>query len=192
MQLELKHIQQALHVTVLYVTHDQEEALTMSDRVAVMRHGRIEQVGTPTELYETPANRFVADFLGESNFLDGVVLRRGDGDRYAVRVGDGLEVWGVGVAPLREGQAVTAAVRPERLMGAGAQPEGANRCRGVVREAIFTGDATRYRVDAGAAGVVTVKVPNRLSGVQHQPGEALTLAWLPGETRLFPREAADA
>ena len=74
MQLELKHIQRHLHVTVIYVTHDQEEALTMSDRVAVMQRGRIEQVGTPAELYEAPASRFVADFLGESNFLDGVVV----------------------------------------------------------------------------------------------------------------------
>jgi ABC-type Fe3+/spermidine/putrescine transport system ATPase subunit len=73
MQLELKHIQRHLHVTVIYVTHDQEEALTMSDRVAVMQRGRIEQVGPPAELYEAPASRFVADFLGESNFVDGVV-----------------------------------------------------------------------------------------------------------------------
>src|SRR5215470_17046379 len=74
MQLELKHIQQRLHVTVIYVTHDQEEALTMSDRVAVMQGGRIEQVGRPAELYDRPASRFVADFLGESNFLDAVVV----------------------------------------------------------------------------------------------------------------------
>src|SRR5262249_51745955 len=105
MQLELKHIQQHLHVTVLYVTHDQEEALTMSDRVAVMRGGRIEQVGSPSELYDAPGSSFVADFLGESNFLDGVVLSAEGGDRWRCRAAGGLEFVGVAAAPLRAGQA---------------------------------------------------------------------------------------
>ena len=98
MQLELKHIQRHLHVTVIYVTHDQEEAVTMSDRVAVMRRGRIEQVGAPAELYEAPANRFVADFLGESNFLDAVVVEPSGPDRYRVRAPGGLELRGVSAA----------------------------------------------------------------------------------------------
>jgi putative spermidine/putrescine transport system ATP-binding protein len=188
MQLELKHIQRQLHVTVLYVTHDQEEALTMSDRVAVMRQGRIEQVGTPAELYETPASRFVADFLGESNFLDGVVVGTGEGGRYRIRAADGLELTGVGTALLRPGQAVTAAVRPERFL-CGAASLGANACRGVVSEVIYAGDATRYRVALGGDVAVTVKVPNRLGGPAYTPGQALPLAWDPAETRLFPGDA---
>ena len=195
MQLELKHIQRHLHVTVIYVTHDQEEALTMSDRVAVMQRGRIEQVGTPAELYEAPASRFVADFLGESNFVDGVVLGATAGGQWLVRAAGGLEFRGVGAAPLRAGQAVTAAVRPEKLVPLGesavAGPgDGVNTCKGIVEEAIYVGDATRYRVALGADGALTVKVPNRQGLHQHAEGEVLALAWSAGETRLFPRGAA--
>jgi ABC-type Fe3+/spermidine/putrescine transport system ATPase subunit len=191
MQLELKHIQRHLHVTVIYVTHDQEEALTMSDRVAVMQRGRIEQVGTPSELYEAPATRFVADFLGESNFLDGVVAGDLAGGRWLVRAAGGLELRGVGAAPLRTGQPVTAAVRPEKLVPledpAASMPGVINTCKGTVEEAIYVGDATRYRVTLGADGAVTVKVPNRLGLRQHAEGEAVALAWSPDETRIFPR-----
>ena len=193
MQIELKHIQRHLHVTVIYVTHDQEEALTMSDRVAVMQQGRIEQIGPPVELYEAPASRFVADFLGESNFLDGVVVGPAEAGRFAVRAAGGLEFRGVGAAPLRVGQAVTAAIRPEKLapLAEPAAPGAAgNACKGTVDEVIYVGDATRYRVALGADGALTVKVPNRLGLRQHAEGEAVALAWSPDETRLFPREAA--
>jgi ABC-type Fe3+/spermidine/putrescine transport system ATPase subunit len=194
MQLELKHIQRHLHVTVIYVTHDQEEALTMSDRVAVMDKGRIEQIGPPAELYEAPASRFVADFLGESNFVDGVVVGAHDAGRFAVvRAAGGLEFRGVGVAPLRIGEPVTAAIRPEKL--APVEPLSAagpavNTCKGLVEEVIYVGDATRYRVALGADGALTVKVPNRLGLRQHAEGEAVALAWSPDETRLFLRGAA--
>src|SRR5882724_8382436 len=99
MQLELKRIQRAVHVTVVYVTHDQEEALTMSDAVAVMRGGRVEQLGAPAELYEAPVSPFVADFVGESNFIAGTVVSV-TGPRSLVRTDAGLEFWGTPVAPL--------------------------------------------------------------------------------------------
>ena len=192
MQLELKHIQRHLHVTVIHVTHDQEEALTMSDRVAVMRQGRIEQVGTPAELYEAPVTRFVADFLGESNFVDGVIAGAPAGGRWRVRAVGGLEFRGIGAVPLRAGQPVTAAVRPEKLVpledpAGAAPPDAVNTCKGTVEEAIYVGDATCYRVALGADGVVMVKVPNRLGLRQHAEGEAVALAWSPDETRIFPR-----
>jgi spermidine/putrescine ABC transporter ATP-binding subunit len=194
MQLELKHIQRHLHVTVIYVTHDQEEALTMSDRVAVMQRGRIEQVGTPAELYETPQSRFVADFLGESNFVDAVVVRPVADGRHLVRTRGGLDLQGVGVGPLRQGQAVTVAVRPEKVAladepAARALPGPANACKGSVEELIYVGDATRYRVAVGADGVVTVKVQNRVAGRAYRPGEPVLLSWDPAETRLFPEPA---
>jgi spermidine/putrescine ABC transporter ATP-binding subunit len=188
MQIELKRIQRHLHVTVVYVTHDQEEALTMSDRVAVMRAGRIEQVGTAAELYESPVNPFVADFLGESNFLEGVVVAELPGGQYLVRGAGGLEFRGVGPEPLRPGQPVTAAVRPEKLTPAEvAAPGASNTGKGVVEEIVYAGDATRYRVALGAAGAVTVKVQNRLGSPVYATGEAITLSWAPAETRLFPR-----
>jgi ABC-type Fe3+/spermidine/putrescine transport system ATPase subunit len=173
MQLELKHIQQHLHVTVLYVTHDQEEALTMSDRVAVMQGGRIEQVGSPAELYDTPASRFVADFIGDSNFLDSIAVSAERDGRWRCRAAGG----------------------PEKLVqagddGAAALGPGANTCKGVVEEAIYVGDVTRYRVGLGADGALTIKVPNRFAARPLAGGAAIALAWSPDDTRLFPREAA--
>src|SRR5262249_51017522 len=167
MQLELKHIQQRLHVTVIYVTHDQEEALTMSDRIAVMQGGRIEQVGTPAELYDRPASRFVADFLGESNFLDAVVVAAEPDGRWRCRSAGGLEFSGRGAVALAAGQAVTATVRPEKLVpaddpGAAALGAAANTCKGLVEEAIYVGDATRYRVGLGTDGGLVIKMPNRM------------------------------
>jgi len=196
MQLELKHIQQHLHVTVLYVTHDQEEALTMSDRVAVMQGGRIEQVGSPSELYDAPASRFVADFIGESNFLDGVTVADEGGGRWRCRGAGGVEFSGIGAAALRPGQPITAAVRPEKLVqagdeGAAALGPHANACKGVVEEAIYVGDVTRYRVSLGADdGALTIKVPNRFAARPLAAGAAIALLWSPDDTRLFPREAA--
>jgi len=192
MQLELKHIQQRLHVTVMYVTHDQEEALTMSDRVAVMQGGRIEQVGTPAELYDRPASRFVADFLGESNFLDAVVVAAEPGGHWRCRTAGGLEFSGMGAAALAAGQLVTAAVRPEKLVpaddaGVAALGAGANTCKGLVEEAIYVGDATRYRVGLGTDGGLVIKMSNRVGARPPSTGAALTLAWSPEDTRLFPR-----
>jgi ABC-type Fe3+/spermidine/putrescine transport system ATPase subunit len=137
----------------------------------------------------------VADFLGESNFVDGLVVGAPTAGRWLVRAAGGLEFRGVGAVPLQDGQPVTAAVRPEKLVPvegpAGATQTGTvNTCKGTVEEAIYVGDATRYRVGLGADGAVTVKVPNRLGLRQHGEGEAVALAWSPDETRLFPRGAA--
>jgi len=192
MQLELKHIQQHLHVTVLYVTHDQEEALTMSDRVAVMRGGRIEQVGSPSELYDAPGSSFVADFLGESNFLDGIAVSAEGGGRWRCRAAGGLEFLGVAAAPLQAGQSITAAVRPEKVVpaeeaGEAAPGKSVNACKGVVEEAIYVGDATRYRVGLGPDGALTIKVTNRLATRPLSAGAMVALVWSPDETRLFPR-----
>jgi spermidine/putrescine ABC transporter ATP-binding subunit len=187
MQLELKRIQRHLHVTVIYVTHDQEEALTMSDRVAVMRDGRTEQVGTPAELYESPVSPFVADFVGESNFLDGrVVSTRADG-RAVVRTQGGLELCGVSREPLRVGQPVVAAVRPEKIVPNEARAAELNRAKGVVDQIVYAGDATRYSVALGAAGTLTVKAQNRLASRPLAMGDVVELAWDAGDTRLFPR-----
>jgi putative spermidine/putrescine transport system ATP-binding protein len=195
MQLELKHIQQHLHVTVLYVTHDQEEALTMSDRVAVMQGGRVEQVGSPAELYDTPASRFVADFIGESNFLDAVAVAAEGGSRWRCRAAGGLEFSGVGAVALREGQPVTAAIRPEKLVpgwdgDAAALGPRANACKGVVEESIYVGDVTRYRVAMSADGALTIKLANRFAARPLAPGADIALAWSPDDTRLFPRSDA--
>ncbi len=144
MQLEIKHIQRTLGTTVIHVTHDQQEALVMANRVCVMRAGRVEQAGPAYEVYERPANRFVAGFMGESNF-------------FGVRVASvGAQVAAVGpagtalrlppAAGVREGQRATAAVRPENVAVLGAAEQAENVLDGVIEEAIYVGDAVKYRV----------------------------------------------
>ena len=184
MQFEIKHIQQHLHVTVIYVTHDQEEALIMSDRIAVMQHGRIEQVGTPAELYEAPATRFAAEFLGESNFLEGVVACAEPGGRYLVR-GAGFEFRGLGSVPLHAGQRVAAAVRPEKLVPEESAQGEMNACKGLVEEAIYAGDVIRYRVSLASGVALSVKVQNRWASRAYRAGESILLTWDVADTRLF-------
>ena len=118
MQLELKALQQEVGITFVYVTHDQEEALTMSDLIVVMRDGLIQQQGGPTDLYERPANRFVADFIGSSNFLEGTVASAGPDRRVTVTTDHGLTLNGEVTDPsatVEVGQKVTVVIRPERL-----------------------------------------------------------------------------
>ncbi|GBD16568.1 Spermidine/putrescine import ATP-binding protein PotA [bacterium HR26] len=173
MQLEIKHIQESTHITTIYVTHDQEEALTMSDRIAVMNAGRIEQVGTPRELYEQPVSQFVADFIGESNFLSGRV-ERGDGHLYLVTQ-EGWRVVIPGSDSLRPGEQVSVALRPERIViGDGS---GDNVVEGTIEEIIYVGEATKFRVRLEHDGWLTVKQPSRLETMRWRRGDRVRLSW---------------
>ena len=147
MQLEIKHLQRELRLTVIYVTHDQEEALTMSDRVAVMRQGRIVQLGPPEDLYERPADQFVADFIGESNFLE-VTVRGTTGDVATARTDDGLDVELSAAEAGPEGTRLTLALRPERVrVASGVGASGGCRWRdGVVDEVVYVGAMRKYQV----------------------------------------------
>ena len=173
MQLEIKHIQESLNITTIYVTHDQEEALTMSDRIAVMRDGRIEQIGTPRELYERPASEFVANFIGESNFLTGQLERR-DGRSYLV-TSDGLRIVLPATEDIGAGGSVTVALRPERIVIA--EDRGENRFEGIIEEVIYVGEATKFRVRIGDERFLTVKQPSRLETMQWRRGDRVTLGW---------------
>lgn len=146
MQLELKHLQQQLGITFIYVTHDQEEALTMSDRLAVMNEGQILQVGTPAEIYEKPSTRFVADFIGESNFLEGVVKKL-NSDTVAVLVDDQLMIYAHVADGLRERRTVTVAVRPEKIL-LSRRPfrKTENAFKGTIEDLVYTGTDTHYLV----------------------------------------------
>ena len=188
MQVEIKRIQRQLNVTVVYVTHDQEEALSMSDRVAVMRDGGIEQLGTPAELYEDPATRYVAHFIGESSSIDGVIADRVDAERYRFRTSDeGNLLSGSSPVPLQIGAEVTCVLRPEKVsLGIDGQLQ-ENVCSGTVREHIYGGDITRCLVEVGDGAVITVKVPTRKSVAVPPVGATVTLHWNPAECRLFPK-----
>ena len=147
LQIEIKHIQEALGVTVIYVTHDQEEALTMSDRIAVLNQGRIQQVGAPDQLYEAPENRFVADFIGESNMFRGTVMGTKD-DALLVETEDGLRLLTSWLEDVRPGQQVSCVVRPER---SGTLRRKDNRCRNDSRGTVVRDDLSRreHQVSGG-------------------------------------------
>jgi putative spermidine/putrescine transport system ATP-binding protein len=157
MQIELKRIQQEVGITFVYVTHDQDEALTMSDRIAVFSHGRIDQVGTPVEVYEHPGTEFVAGFVGVSNMLER------NGRRFTVRPEK--------IRLLEAGETV----------GAGEETES-----GVLQEVIYLGSVTRYIVDLDAGGRLTV-VRQNVGDVMEEKGRRVSLAWRPEHTYVIDR-----
>ncbi|MFN8223977.1 MAG: ABC transporter ATP-binding protein [Gaiellales bacterium] len=166
MQAELKAIQHQVGITFVYVTHDQEEALTMADRIAVMSNGELLQVGTPSEIYEHPTSRFVARFIGESSFLEGTLAAgRGDGFvEVALRTGERLIGRGKVDTARNLNGPVTVVVRPEKVVlepaAVGRAPElGANVLQGTVAETVYVGSDVRYFVDT-PAGRVAARVPN--------------------------------
>jgi spermidine/putrescine transport system ATP-binding protein len=173
MQLELKRIQHEVEITFVHVTHDQEEAMTMADRIVIMNGGRIEQLGTPSELYERPRTPFVAGFLGVSNLLDGTVVGE---DR--VRLTDGTEIHCSREVLSGRSGTVQIGVRPEKLRIGG---DAANSLSGVVAESAYIGVSTQYIVDT-PAGPITVYVQNDRPGGQVATGERLTLSWSPEST----------
>jgi spermidine/putrescine transport system ATP-binding protein len=186
MQIELKRIQQEVGITFIYVTHDQEEAMTMSDRIAVMNRGRYEQLGTPEDLYERPKTRFVASFLGASNLLHGRVEGT-DGDYGTVRLDDESTVR-VPRAQLEGRREVDVGVRPEkiRLLTSGADAmAGANRLPGRVRSSAYMGVSTQYLVDlpnGSVAAVYEQNIARAESSSLLRPGQDVTLTWSPDDT----------
>ena len=160
MQLELKRIQSEMGITFVHVTHDQEEAMTMADAIAVMNHGRIEQLGQPSELYERPKTSFVARFLGASNLVPGTVDADG-----AVRLRSGAVVRVADSLPAR-GSSIAVGIRPEKLRLGGSTE--ANRLSGTVKELSYVGVATQYVVDT-ADGPLAVYVQNTEPGAAAVP-----------------------
>jgi spermidine/putrescine ABC transporter ATP-binding subunit len=184
LQLEIKALHEQLGVTIIYVTHDQEEALVMSDRIAVMNDGQIEQCGLPTELYDEPSTRFVATFIGESNFLDGVVQRL-DGTAACIKAP------GVGElrAPVRAGVAagtpVALTVRPEKIVADdnGLAPD-MNAVTGIVDDVVFVGEMRRYGVLLPGGQRLVLKAQNR-SGVQSfARGDSIRVCWNVADCRI--------
>ena len=174
MQLELKHLQTHLGITFVYVTHDQEEALTMSDRIVLMRQGRIEQVGTPRELYDRPGSRYVADFIGETNLLPGIVVESARGS-VTLRVGDAT-LRGVSEAALEPGSEAWLTVRPEAidLVDEATPAAGHNLVSGTLSEAVYAGSALRIHVTLPGGRRLVANVP---SDTRVALGEPVRLTW---------------
>ena len=179
MKFELRRIHAELGVTVLYVTHDQEEALTMSDRVALMNDGVIAQLGTAHELYERPATRFVAEFIGESNVIEG---RLETSSAFVSSSGLRFTVAGDGDAAV--GQRLILVLRPEKVSMARRSPD-EQSIRGQVKERLYVADFTRYRVQVSDELVITVKVQNHRSAVIAEEGEPVELFFDPADARLL-------
>jgi len=160
MQLELQHVQREVGITFVYVTHDQEEALTMSDRIAVLSHGRIEQVGTPLEVYERPITDFVAGFIGTSNLIE------------------------------RDGRHMTVRPEKIQLLSEGEEPRpGSHVETGVIRDVIYVGVFTRYIIDLDAGGELVVARQNNHSPktTHGLGGTQARIAWLPDQTIAIPQ-----
>ena len=185
MQLELKALQHRVGITFIYVTHDQEEALTMSNRIAVMNHGRVLQVGTPEEIYEQPTDRFVADFIGETNFLEGQA-RESQAGEAAVVVGGVLTLYVPMEGRVEIGEEVTVAIRPEKI-SLHAEPAGPRAIPGIVQEVIYTGTDTRYLVQLTEKAIVAVRQQNVGIGapVVFPVGAKVYLHWQPESARLL-------
>lgn len=183
MQLELKHMQKKVGITFIYVTHDQEEALTMSDRIAVMDQGKLLQVGTPQEMYEEPQNRFVADFIGESNLLTGRVIEQ-HGDEGVVLVDETLPFKISSYTKLSVGKFVTLVIRPEKaiLYPATSTLEGYT---GVIEEVVYLGTDTRYLVRLSEQIVLSVRHQNSFNYSSYQPQEFVKIAIVPENVRVI-------
>jgi spermidine/putrescine transport system ATP-binding protein len=182
MQLELKRIQQEVGITFIYVTHDQEEAMTMSDRLAVMRQGKIEQIGPPEDVYENPQTQFVAGFLGASNMLEGELKEQVDGTSTVLLSGGDVVHLPSDRAPFKTGDPVYVGVRPEKIAIARADDDdiveaGWNSVTGLLRMSTYIGVSNQYKVEGPGGTDLTVWVQNLGAEVAPRPGERVRLSW---------------
>ncbi|MFD5735841.1 MULTISPECIES: ABC transporter ATP-binding protein [Streptomyces] len=187
MQLELKRIQTEVGITFVHVTHDQEEAMTMADTVAVMNGGRVEQLGAPADLYENPGTTFVANFLGTSNLIEAEVVEAGE--ELLLKAGDAkLRLPAARCsASARTGEKVLAGVRPEKVAlkhgdDAGSITEGHNRLPGRIKDASFIGVSTQYVVEVPGLGELAVYEQNIERDGRLVPGAEIVLHWSPAHT----------
>jgi spermidine/putrescine ABC transporter ATP-binding subunit len=191
MQLELKALNKSLGITFVYVTHDQEEALTMSDRIAVMDNARVAQLGSPAEIYENPRTPFVAKFIGESNFFEGTVEQK-DGAVWRV-TGPNCAFLVPDHPTLRPGAAVRIAVRPEWMdvCSGGEVPPGENSAVGTVRDVIYLGEMMHVIVTLRDGTDCTVGMRNEGQLIKPLPwkrGDAAAVAWLPEDCQILEEE----
>ena len=185
MQFEIKHLHEELGITVVYVTHDQGEALTMSDRIAVFNDGRIQQLATPSELYERPENSFVAGFIGENNALPGTIEKL-DGDKALVRLDSGDLIDATAVNIRESGQRTTVSIRPERVeFKSELMPEGAHTVEADVAEVIYMGDILRTRLRVADSDNFVMKFRNTAGQTRLQPGQKIRIGWHPQDARAL-------
>jgi putative spermidine/putrescine transport system ATP-binding protein len=185
MQFEIKHLHHTLGITVVYVTHDQGEALTMSDRVAVFNDGRIQQLAPPADLYERPDNSFVAQFIGENNKLVGTVQELGP-DKALVKLGTGELIDATPVNITAVGQKTLVSIRPERVeFKAEMMPPGAHMIDAEVIEVIYMGDILRVRLRVAGSDDFVMKMRNTLGQTRLSPEQKIKIGWHPQDARAL-------
>lgn len=185
MQFEIKRLHESLGITVVYVTHDQGEALTMSDRVAVFNDGRIQQLAPPDELYERPSNSFVAQFIGENNKLPGKVETL-NGNNCTVRLASGELIDATPVNITSVGQETLVSIRPERIeFKPEMMPEGAHMISAEVLEVIYMGDIFRTRMRVAGSDDFVMKSRNTIGQTKLTPGEKIKIGWHPEDARAL-------
>jgi spermidine/putrescine ABC transporter ATP-binding subunit len=191
MQVELKRIQRQLGITVLSVTHDQEEALTLSDRVAVIRNGVLEQVDTAHDIYERPKSRFVAGFIGETNFVD---VRVDSIENGAMRV-SGQSIPPMHIPTVQDvsaGETVSLSVRPEKIALSTAPVKTPDQVTGIVEEVVYMGDITKYFVRLNETSALVVKQSNGEGRPRRNVGETVGIEWNPENSVAFKQDISGA
>ena len=184
MQYEIKHIHENLEVTVVYVTHDQSEALTMSNRIAVFDDGVIQQLAAPDMLYEAPENAFVAQFIGENNTLYGKVIGL-DGDICTVEAENGDKLKALGVNIQGVGFDTMISLRPERVVVNPESGQCSSTVTGKVEELIYLGDHIRSRMNVCGQDDFIVKIPNSANHAQLSPGDTVQIGWKAEDARAL-------
>lgn len=185
MQFEIKALHERLGITVVYVTHDQGEALTMSDRIAVFNDGRIQQLAPPEDLYERPENSFVAQFIGENNKLPGTIDEL-NGDKALVRLGTGEVIDATPVNIGGKGQKTLVSIRPERVeFKPDMMPEGAHTISAEVLEVIYMGDILRARLKVAGTDDFVMKMRNTIGQTRLAPGQQIKVGWHPQDARAL-------
>jgi putative spermidine/putrescine transport system ATP-binding protein len=180
-RVEIRDLQRKLGLTTIMVTHDQEEALTMADRLVVMEKGKVRQIGTQRELYEKPADRFVAGFIGRSAFLDGEITAPG-----RFRTKGGVEI---GCAAATGSGAATLALRPERIAVAGEAQGLHNHFQARVEHASYLGAILDIDVSLSGSDRMLLQIPNKAGVAEPKPGETITIGWAEDAGLVYPREA---
>jgi spermidine/putrescine ABC transporter ATP-binding subunit len=184
MQMEIKDIQRRLGMTVIYVTHDQEEAMNLSDRLAILNRGRIEQLGPPREVYERPANRFAGQFLGEANLIPGTVTRAA-GNEATLRTATGIEFRALNAQTAAAGTEAALFARPEKLKLAASGPND-NGVQGRVYRRAFLGGMMRCVVEIAPDLRLAVDIPNASGTRVPEIDEHVTVAWPVGDSLILP------
>jgi len=175
MQYEIKHIHESIGVTVVYVTHDQGEALTMSNRIAVFNDGKVQQLSSPDKLYEEPVNSFVAEFIGENNRFPGQVTDVSK-DKCKVKLDDGSEILANPIAVKSSGEKTIVSLRPERAL-INTKEKMENNFKGKIEEVIYHGDHTRVRLNLLGNKDFILKVPNSSANMDIKLGNQINVSW---------------